>query len=183
MAFFDGFLNAPPPPPLPAHSLPPLYLFKWKMLRWYITGPSFIYMGHVILEFWSFKSSLSSRKYHFSELVLVRSTSGMGVSPTSSTPPLRVSFQQLSQMVYNDSKKTPTFVAFFKLLLGRLKAHIILISWHFLMVSWMAAPPSTPTSRFTATPISVRMKDIEVVDSWSKLHLHVTCNSAVLIFQ
>ena len=40
-----------------------------------------------------------------------------------------------------------------------------------------------PASPFTATPISVEIKDdAEVVDSWTKLHLHMTCNSGVLIF-
>ena len=49
----------------PAHSLTPSLLCKWTVLRWCICGPSFIYMWHKNLEFWYFKSSISSRKYHF----------------------------------------------------------------------------------------------------------------------
>ena len=44
-------------------------------------------------------------------------------------------------------------------------------------------PPPSPPSPFTGTPICVQMKDVEVVDSWTKLHLHETCNSRVSIFQ
>ena len=36
-------------------------------------------------------------------------------------------------MVKDDSKKNPTFLALFKLLLGRVKAEIMLISWHIFM--------------------------------------------------
>ena len=36
----------------PAHSLPPSLLCKWKALWRSISGPSFIYMWHVIVEFW-----------------------------------------------------------------------------------------------------------------------------------
>ena len=43
--------------------------------------------------------------------------------------------------------------------------------------------PLHPTRSLTATPISVQMKGVKVVDSWTKLHLHVTCNSGVQIFQ
>ena len=43
--------------------------------------------------------------------------------------------------------------------------------------------PTPATSLLTASPISVQMKGVKVVDSWTKLHLHVTCTSGVLIFQ
>ena len=39
------------------------------------------------------------------------------------------------------------------------------------------------TCSFTATLICVKMKYVEVVHIWTKFHLHVTCNSGVLIFE
>ena len=63
--------------PQPAHSLPPSFVWKWNMLRWYISGISFIYMWHVILEFWYLKCSLSSKKYHFRLLL----AGFLGVTP------------------------------------------------------------------------------------------------------
>ena len=47
----------------PAHSLPRPFLWKWKVLRWYISHASFIYFWLVIPEFLYFKSFLSSWKY------------------------------------------------------------------------------------------------------------------------
>ena len=47
----------------PAHSLPRPFLWKWKVLRWYISHASFIYFWLVIPEFSYFKSFLSSWKY------------------------------------------------------------------------------------------------------------------------
>ena len=44
-------------------------------------------------------------------------------------------------------------------------------------------PVPSLSSPFSPTPISVQMKDVEVVDSWTNFHLHVTCNSRVMIFQ
>ena len=85
-------------------------------------------------------------------------------------------------MIKDDSQKNPTFIAFFNLLLVRVKAEIMLISSHFLMGFSMALqppPPSPQSSPFTATSGSVQMKDVEVVDSSTKLHLHVTFNSGV----
>ena len=83
-------------------------------------------------------------------------------------------------MIKDDSQKNPTFIAFFNLLLVRVKAEIMLISSHFLMGFSMALQPPPPqSSPFTATPGSVQMKDVEVVDSSTKLHLHVTFNSGV----
>ena len=52
-------------PRLPTNSLPPSFWCKWKVLTWYISLPSFIYMWHVILEFWYFNSCLSSKKVLF----------------------------------------------------------------------------------------------------------------------
>ena len=37
--------------PPPAHSLPLSFLCKCKVLGCYTSGPSFIYMRHVVLEF------------------------------------------------------------------------------------------------------------------------------------
>ena len=47
----------------PAHSLPRPFLWKWNVLRWYISHASFIYFWLVIPEFSYFKSFLSSWKY------------------------------------------------------------------------------------------------------------------------
>ena len=81
-------------------------------------------------------------------------------------------------MVKDDSQKNLTFIAFFNLLLVRVKAEIMLISSHFLM-GFSMAPPPPQSSPFTATPVSVQMKDFEVVDSSTKLHLHATFTSGV----
>ena len=53
-------------------------------------------------------------------------------------------------MVQDDSKKNPTFIAFFKLLLGHVKAEIMLISWNFFMAFCIhpAAPPPPPPSAY-----------------------------------
>ena len=45
---------------------------------------------------------------------------------------------------------------------------------------FLSAPPTRP---FTATLILVQMKGVQVVHIWAKFHLHVTCNSGVLIFE
>ena len=86
-------------------------------------------------------------------------------------------------MIKDDSQKNPTFIAFFNLLLVHVKAEIMLISSHFLMGFSIALQPRSPpppqSSPFTATPGSLQMKDVEVVDSSTKLHLHVTFNSGV----
>ena len=111
---------------------------------WYISGPSFIYMGNVILEFWYFKSSLCSRKYHFRELLLVTCTPRIGFSPASPPCPPVSPFNSKAKWFRMTVKKTPTYIAFFKLLLGRVKATFMLILWHFLIVFWMPGPPANP---------------------------------------
>ena len=82
-------------------------------------------------------------------------------------------------MVKDDSQKNPTFIAFFNLLLVRVKAEIMLISSHFLLGFQWRPPPPPQSSSFTATPVSLQMKDVEVVDSSTKLHLHATFTSGV----
>ena len=47
IAFFGGFLDASPP----VHWLTPSVLGKWKVLGWYISGPSFIYVWFVVPKF------------------------------------------------------------------------------------------------------------------------------------
>ena len=49
--FFMAFCIQPPLFPAPPCAPPPSFSCNWKVFRWYITGPSLIYMGHVILEF------------------------------------------------------------------------------------------------------------------------------------
>ena len=68
-------------------------------------------------------------------------------------------------------KKISKFIVFCKLLLGDVKVEISLISSHLLMVFRMRPQPahSLPPSY--------------VVHIWNKVHLHVTCNSGVLIFE
>ena len=46
-----------------------------------------------------------------------------------------------SQMIKDYIKKIPTFIAFFKLLLGHVKVKIMLISWCFLVIFWMRPHP------------------------------------------
>ena len=46
-----------------------------------------------------------------------------------------------SQMIKDYIKKIPTFIAFFKLLLGHVKVKIKLISWCFLVIFWMRPHP------------------------------------------
>ena len=63
--FFMAFCIHPPLPFPSAHSLPPSFWCKWEVFRWYISRPSFIYMGYVILEFWYLICSFSSKKVLF----------------------------------------------------------------------------------------------------------------------
>ena len=50
--------------PLPAHSLTSLCFVILKVFRWYTSGPSFIYVWFVVLEFWNFKCFHTSRNYN-----------------------------------------------------------------------------------------------------------------------
>ena len=61
MAFSGGFLDPPPP----AHLLTPSCFGILKMFRWYISGPSSIYVWLVVLKFWNFKCFHTRRKYNF----------------------------------------------------------------------------------------------------------------------
>ena len=86
-------------------------------------------------------------------------------------------------MVQDDSKKTPSLIAFFKLFLFDVKVEIMLISWHFFMALCMHPPLPPPHPHpLTATLIFLLMKGVEVVHKWTKFQLHGTCNSGVLIF-
>ena len=59
---------------------------------------------------------------------------------TQPSPPLLTQHQ--SQVVDDDIKKIPTFIAFFKLFLGDVKLEILLFSWNFLVVFWMYPSPA-----------------------------------------
>ena len=84
-------------------------------------------------------------------------------------------------MVKDDSKKTPSFIAFFKLFLFDVKVEILLNSWHFLM-AFCIHPPLLPPPPLSATLIFLLMEGVEVVHKRTKFHLHQLCNSGVLIF-
>ena len=85
-------------------------------------------------------------------------------------------------MVQDGSKKNPTFIAFFKLILFDVKVEILLISWVFF--HGFVCTPSTPLPppRLTGTLFFLLMGGVQVVHNWTKFHLHGTCNSGVLIF-
>ena len=85
-------------------------------------------------------------------------------------------------MVKDDRKKTPGFIAFFKLFLFDVKVETLLNSWHFFMAFCMHPPLASPPSPSTHTLIFLVMKGVEVVHNWTKFHLHGTYNSGVLIF-
>ena len=85
-------------------------------------------------------------------------------------------------MVEDDSKKTPRFIAFFKLFLFDVKVEILLISWHFFLAFCIHPPLPPPLSPLTGTIIFLLMEGVEVVHKWTKFHLHETYNSGVLIF-
>ena len=86
-------------------------------------------------------------------------------------------------MVKDDSKKTPSFIAFFKLFLFDVKVEILLYSWHFLMAFCIQSPLPPLPPPLTGTLIFLLMEGVQVVHIWAKFHLHVTCNSGVLIFE
>ena len=65
MVFFGSFLDAP------TQSLTSSFFDKKKVLRWYISQPSLIYVWFAIWQFSSFKCFHSSRKFEF-ELLLGR---------------------------------------------------------------------------------------------------------------
>ena len=85
-------------------------------------------------------------------------------------------------MVQDDSKKNPTFIAFFKLFLFDVKVEILLNCMAFFH-GFLYTPstlPSPPPS--THTLIFLLMKGVEVVHTWTNFRLHGTCNCGVLIF-
>ena len=86
-------------------------------------------------------------------------------------------------MVKDDRKKTPSFIAFFKLFLFDVKVEILLNSWDFLM-AFCIHPPLPPPFRppLTATLIFLLMQGVEVVHICTKFHLHGTYNAGVVIF-
>ena len=84
-------------------------------------------------------------------------------------------------MVKDDSQKNPTFIAFFTLLLGRVKIEIMLISWHLFMALCIHPPLLPPSPPLSATLIFQLMAGVEVVHILAKFHLHATCNSGVVI--
>ena len=56
-----------PQPPIHWH---PHFFGILKVLRWYTSEPSLIYIWYIVLEFWIFKCFYTSRKYNF-RLLLV----------------------------------------------------------------------------------------------------------------
>ena len=182
MAFCIHLPLSPPPPP-PQH--PPL------------TGTViFLLMeGVEVVHNWTkfhldgtcnsgvliFKSSLSSRKYHFRQLQLVRSTASMvGWSPL--LPCVRV---RSKAKWFRMTVKKRRFIAFFKLFLFDVKVEILLNSWDFLMAFCIhppLPPPPPPSSPFNCHPIFLLMQGVEVVHIWTKFHLHGTYNAGVVIF-
>ena len=88
-------------------------------------------------------------------------------------------------MVKDDSKKTRSFIAFFKLFLFDVKVEILLNSWHFLMAFCihppLPLPLPPPPPLLNATLIFLLMEGVEAVHNWTKFHLDGTCNSGVLI--
>ena len=59
-------------------------------------------------------------------------------------------------MVKDDSKKIPSFIAFFKLFLFDLKVEIMLISWHFFM-AFCIQPPLFPAPPYPSPPLIVTL--------------------------
>ena len=100
------------------------------MSRWYISGPSFIYMRHIILEFWYFKRLLNSKKVPFQGDPASKKHPQYGrlVPHSSLCPFLRVKANCLGWQW-----KNPSFIAFSKLFLFHVKVEILLNSWHFFM--------------------------------------------------
>ena len=84
-------------------------------------------------------------------------------------------------MVEDDSKKNPSFIAFFKLFLFDVKVEIMLISWHLSMALCIHPPLVPPSPPLSATLIFQLMAGVEVVHILAKFHLHATCNSGVVI--
>ena len=82
-------------------------------------------------------------------------------------------------MVKDDSKKNPSFIAFFKLFLFDVKVEILLncmAFFHdFLYTPSTPSPPPRPL--LTGTVIFLVMEGVEVVHNWTKFHFHGTCNS------
>ena len=86
-------------------------------------------------------------------------------------------------MVKDDSKKNPSFIAFFKLFLFDVKVEILLSSCYFLMAFYIHPFISPLPPLLTATLIFLLMKGVEVAHNWTKFHLDGTCISGVLIFE
>ena len=63
--FLVNFWLCPPP----AHSLTLSCFGILNVFRWYIPGPSFIYVWFVVLEFWNFKCFHTNKKYNFRVLL------------------------------------------------------------------------------------------------------------------
>ena len=85
-------------------------------------------------------------------------------------------------MVKDDSKKTPSFIAFFKLFLFDVKVEILLNCMAFFHGFLYTPSTPIPPAPLTATLIFLQMEGVEVVHKWTKFHLHGKCNSGVLIF-
>ena len=82
-------------------------------------------------------------------------------------------------MVLEDSKKSQTFIAFFKLFLRDVKVETLWISWHFFAVFWM----HPVTGQSLAPSFFSEMKGTKVVHMSCKFHLHLTCSSWLFSLQ
>ena len=86
-------------------------------------------------------------------------------------------------MVKDDSKKTPSFIAFFKLFLFDVKVEILLNCMAFFHgFLYTPSTPLSPLPPLTVTIISLLIKYVKVIHNWTKFHLNGICNSGVLIF-
>ena len=113
MAFFGVFLYVPLSPlPPRLHLFTPSFLGKWKVLKWYISGPCFIYFWLAVPKFSKFKGFRSSRKLNFRLPTLY-------VGDKHHPFPLCLCATEVKLL--NNIKNILTFKAVSKLLLGYVK--------------------------------------------------------------
>ena len=105
--------------------LTPSFWVTWKVLRWYISGPSFMCVWFIVPEFSNFKWFRRSRKYNF------RLTLGsfLAITPQNGVRYVSDLDQQCS------TRQWIVYVTFFVVLLENVgNSAKKLILWHFLGV-------------------------------------------------